>query len=329
MWYALTVCAVIFLAFLGAVYLADPRKPGERYRDNTSGEIATAEGRSYRSYMIAAGVVTVVLYLVLSFFFTWKTVDAGNVGLVKRFGAYTTVKAAGATFIWPWESITEAKIRNASHEVRMDGGENGSAASKESQEVFVVATVNYSLNQGCVQRLYTNYGDAYFETIIEPRVRQIFKAETVRFSAIEILPNREQIRKDTQEVLNTQLNASTLFGEGCVTGLDFLLTNVGFGESFTKAIEEKATATQQAAAEQNRVTIAENIAKQAVATAEGEARANVARARGDAQANRLRQRSLTPGLIQLAAIEKLNPKVSVIVCPPRTVCVPNAVVPVP
>ena len=58
--------------------------------------------------------------------------------------------------------------------------------------------------------------------------------------------------------------------------------------------------------------------------AEGEAKSNVARARGDASANRLRQRSLTPRLIQCEAIQKLNPNVQIIVCPPQSVCIPNS-----
>ena len=72
------------------------------------------------------------------------------------------------------------------------------------------------------------------------------------------------------------------------------------------------------------------IAQQKVEAAKGERDANVARAQGDAQANRLRQKSLTKMLVQWEAIQKLNPNVSVIICPPNSVCVPNAgVVPQP
>ena len=71
-------------------------------------------------------------------------------------------------------------------------------------------------------------------------------------------------------------------------------------------------------------------ANQKIAQAKGEATANVERARGDATANRLRQKSLTKLLIQQLAIEKLNPNVQVIVCPPQSVCIPNSgVVPNP
>ena len=63
--------------------------------------------------------------------------------------------------------------------------------------------------------------------------------------------------------------------------------------------------------------------EQQIAEAQGIAKSNIVRAQGDAKANRLRQQSLTPLLVQQQAIEKLNPKVQIIVCPPRTVCIPN------
>lgn len=297
-WFIIAAVAAIIIGLCVAVLVfagAAEETPGEAGR--------------WRAKALGALIGTLVLFIIVSLPFMWRSIDAGTVGLVKAFGAYTGVKEAGPTLIWPWESVQEARIRNASHELRMDGGPNGSAASKESQEVFVVATVNYSLAKECVQRLYTNYGSDYYATVIEPRARQIFKAESVRFAAVDILPNREQIRKETQEALAAQLNAENLFGEGCVTGLDFLLTNVGFGPEFTKAIEEKQVATQQAAAEENRVAIARNKASQLVATAQGEARQTRIRARADAYANRLRSKNLTPALVEWERIQKWQPEI--------------------
>lgn len=245
---------------------------------------------------VAVLIGSVCLYVVASFFFTWASVDAGYVGLVKQFGAYqTSVKDAGAVFHWPWQSIEQARVRNASHEVLMNdpnGGSNGSAASLESQEVFVVATFNYSLEKACVRDLYTNYGAAYYDTIVEPRIKQIFKAETVKFEAIKILPNREKIRRETQAELQKQLE------QYCIRGLDFLLKNVGFGPEFTKAIEEKQVATQQAVTERNRVEIARQQARQVVIAAEG-----------DRQAFKKRQQNLTPMLVEYERIQKWQPEI--------------------
>lgn len=285
LWMILT--AVFLIVFVGSLIgLTMPESRG------TAGAVAAASA---------------VLYVVMSFFFIYDKVEAGHAGLVKQFGAYQDgTKDAGAVFHWPWQSVEEVRIRNASHEIRMDnpgGGPNGGAASQESQEVFVVATLNYSLEKACVRDLYTNYGSSYYDTVIEPRVKQIFKAETVKFEAIKILPNRELIRRETQAELTKQLK------QYCVRGLDFLLKNIGFGKAFTAAIEEKQVATQLAAAEENRVKIAENKADQVAAAADGQARATVRLAKADAVANRLRGRNLTPNLVEWERIQKWQPEV--------------------
>ena len=107
------------------------------------------------------------------------------------------------------------------------------------------------------------------------------------------------------------------------------VTNLGFSQVYTDSIEAKQKQVQDAQRAQARVAQVEAEARQKVAEAEGEAKSNVARARGEAQANRLRRQSLTPALIQWEAIQKLNPNVAIIVCPPQTVCVPNSgIVPV-
>lgn len=284
MWYLTTILAslLIVVGVMGAVVLGGDER--------VTSDGTTVAGLRGKLLLSAAGVF--VLWLIVSMFFIWHSVNAGHVGLVKAFGAYTSVKEEGLVTTFPWESIEEARIRNASHELRMDGGPNGAAASKESQEVFVVATINYSLEKGCVEDLYRNYGSGYYETIIEPRAKQIFKAESVRFAAVEILPNREKIRRETQAELSKQLD------QYCVRGLDFLLTNVGFGPEFTAAIEDKQVATQQAAAEKNRVEIERQKARQVVIQAEA-----------DRIAFAKRTRSLSPLLVEYERIQKWQPEI--------------------
>lgn len=255
--------------------------------------LAIPEARARGAALLIGSTVA---FVVISLFFTISKVDAGYVGLVKQFGAYQEeVKDAGAVFHLPWQQIQQARIRNASHEVHMDnpsGGADGPAGSKESQQVFVTGTFNYSLEKNCVRDLYTNYGVSYYDTVIEPRIKQVFKAETVKFSAIDVLPNREKIRRETAAILSEQLQ------KYCVTGVDFLLKNVGFDPAFSEAIVQKQVATQQAAAERNKVEVAKAQASQLRV-----------QARADAYANRLRSRSLTPVLVEWERIQKWQPEV--------------------
>ena len=84
---------------------------------------------------------------------------------------------------------------------------------------------------------------------------------------------------------------------------DFLLTNIDFTEQFSQAIEETQVAEQNAKRE------AANVRR-----VQYEAQQKVAAARGEATAIRIRGRALrqNPTVIQLEAIEKLNPNVQVI-----------------
>lgn len=257
-----------------------------------------------RAQALTISGLTAIVWVLVSMFFIWHSVNAGHVGLVKAFGAYKGVKDSGLVTTWPWQQVEEARIRNASHKLIMDGQQgNGSAASKESQAVFVHATINYSLEKGCVQGLYENYGGSYYDTIIEPRAKQIFKAETVKFGAVDILPNREKIRRETQAELSKQLEPF------CVRGLDFLLENVGFGQEFEKAIEQKQVATQQALAAQNLVDVKKYEADQVIETAKGEAEKRRIEARADAYANKRRSQNLTPMLVEWERIQRWTPEI--------------------
>ena len=245
---------------------------------------------------------SVVAYIVISMFFVYDSVEAGHAGLIKQFGAYQeSTKDAGAVFHWPWQSIEQVRIRNASHEVRMDnknGGPDGPAGSRESQPVFVVATFNYSLEKRCVRDLYTNYGSSYYDTVVEPRIKQIFKAHTARYKSIAIVPQREKIRRETQADLAKQLR------QFCVRGVDFLLKNVGFDPEFEAAIVDKQVATQKAAAEANRIEVKKNIAQQGIETARGLATQTRLQAQADAYANRVRSRNLNRLLVEWERIQK-------------------------
>jgi prohibitin 2 len=299
-WYIITAIAsiLVMVLVLGGLVVGS----GDRVVKDSRGLEQTVKGVRGKAFLMAGGVA--VSWLALSLFFIWHSVEAGHVGLVRAFGAYTGVKEEGLVATWPWESIESARIRNASHELLMDGkASNGSAASKESQDVFVIATINYSLEKSCVEDLYRNYGASYYDTIIEPRAKQIFKAETVRFEAANILPNRERIRNETQRELERQLERF------CVRGLDFLLTNVGFGPEFTAAIEDKQVATQEAAAAKNRVQIAKREAEQKIETARGTATSTRIQAQADAYANKLRSRNLTRQLVEWERIQRWQPDI--------------------
>jgi regulator of protease activity HflC (stomatin/prohibitin superfamily) len=81
-----------------------------------------------------------------------------------------------------------------------------------------------------------------------------------------------------------------------------------YPETFKKAIEAKNNAVQTALTAENQVKTAEAEAKIKIARAEGNAKAMLTNARAEAEANQLKQRTLTPMLLQQQWIERWNGK---------------------
>lgn len=244
-----------------------------------------------------------------------KQIEAGHVGVVYQFGEIIDQKGEGLQFIAPWQEIRTESIRVQRH--RFD---NVSGFSSETQDVIVSATVNYQVDPAAVQRLYREVGPNWFDTLVEPRINQFFKAETVKYNTVDIAPNRETIRNDVKNELAKDLQ------EYSVTVEDLLIDNIDFTSQFKASIEEKQIATQNALREQERVAQreaealqrvaeAQGLADAEVARANGEAEARVVRARAQAEANRLLDESLTPLVIQFLAVDKLSPNVQIALIP--------------
>jgi hypothetical protein len=97
------------------------------------------------------------------------------------------------------------------------------------------------------------------------------------------------------------------------------IKNLGFSPEYTAAIEAKQKQVQEAAQ-----------ARARIGQIRAEAKQKIIAATADAKSNRLRRNSLNKLLIQQYAIDKLNPTVTTIICPPQSVCIPNAgVIPSP
>ncbi len=252
-----------------------------------------------------------------------KTVGQREVAIVYSFsGTIVDRKDPGVVTIWPWQHIKKENV-GIQHD-EWSFGEGNSAVSKDQQKVFGNLAVNYQINTANVLDLYKRVGAGWKTIIVNARVPQVFKEVTATYQTQDITANREKLREETRTRLQEELQPYD------IDVVDVFVTNLGFSKSYTDAIEAKQKQVQDAQRQEAKIREATAIADQAIATAKGEATANVARAKGEAQANRLRRQSLTPALIQWEAIQKLNPNVQIIVCPPQAICVPNSgITPVP
>ena len=256
--------------------------------------------KSARFPAVAAGVFAGIAIVGVTVGMSFAQVNAGNIGVVKAFGECNGTMQPGIHGKAPWESVDEVDTKTQKLVVEMDL-EQGSAVSSETQPVFATVVVNYRLEPEQVPALVCSDVGLDFESkVIEPRVRQVFKAETVQYKTVDVAPAREQIRTNVQVTLDGQLED---FG---IIVQDTLIENLGFAPEFLQAIEDKQVATQNALEAQERVQQAVHEAEQKVKAAEGEARALEEKARA------IRE---NPEVLQLEYIQKLNPNVEVIYLP--------------
>ncbi len=278
--------------------------------------------RPYRSLVTLVGMVFMLVMTLLNSF--WE-VDAGNVGLIRSFGAIVGQRSEGLQWYLPWQSLEEASVRVEGHRfVRAKTPEEQSTMlscfSKETQEVNVEATLNVHVSPTHIQQLYRTVGPRYFDILVAPRVLQAFKDEVVKYTSVEVAPHREDIRRVVRERLIRELKNNSIDVQ------DLLIDNIAFTKKFQDAIEEKQSQSQLALAEREKVSAEKAKADQALEVARGkagavlveaqkQAEANLVLAEAEAKANDLVSKSITPQLTQYTYAQKLAPNVSVMMIP--------------
>ncbi|HNM78472.1 MAG TPA: SPFH domain-containing protein [Tepidiformaceae bacterium] len=286
---ALVICGAVFLVGRAARSGATSGSP-ERFR----GTIA----------MVAAAVIFAIWAGLHTVTASVKPIEAGHVGVVYQFGEIVGQREEGLQFIAPWQTMRTESVQVQRHKF-----EDITAFSQETQDVFVIATLNYSVLPSAVQKLYREVGPNWFDVLIEPRIFNFFKEETVKYQTVDVGPNREAIRRAVQQRLSNEL------GPYSIQINDLLIDNIDFRPEFKQAIEQKQIAAQDALREQEKVKQKQFEAEQAVETAKGEANATRERANGQADANRALAASLTPEVIQFQAIQKLGDNIQIALIP--------------
>lgn len=252
---------------------------------------------------IVFGLIALAVGSTLSAFIQ---IPAGYVGVVRQFGAVTGATLdPGLHFVTPLVNSVD-QIDTRVKAIRVEGY---TAASKEQQDLFLDATLNYHIDPRSAPRIVQELGLDFEETIIRPRFLDIPKSVTDDYPTAIVLNSRDEIRTKATELLRLQLEPRGII----VDGISF--ENFSYSAAYNVAIEEKQAAQQQVETERQRLAQQEIIAQQKVATAHGEAEAQIERARGEAESNRLVAASLTDAILQNRYIEKLADNISVMLVP--------------
>lgn len=259
---------------------------------------------------ILIGVVAFIALVVV--FQSCERIDAGHVGVkVNLYGSGKGVddvtECTGMVFynpittkIYEFPTYIQHKEYKKTEEIDNSFIVN----SKDGSEFQVSPIMNYSVKREKVPAIFAKYRRSLPEIeegFLKTAVYDAFRLATNKYTADELISNRAVFEVEVRRLLEGQL-----LQEGFI--INQFTSNLIYPETFKRSIEAKNNAVQSALRAENEVKTAEAQAKIKVATANGNASAMLASARAEAEANSLKQKTITPMLLQLEWINKWNGK---------------------
>ena len=214
--------------------------------------------------LVAAGLLTAWLGI--------YRIEAGHVGIVKRFGNVVAVVDPGLHFKIPWADTTHImEVRERAFTIDLD------AASQDPLELPIKVTVNWLVKRSHVRDLYVQFGslDQFERRIILPRLNDSVKGVTSRYTVNDLLRKRAEYRDLSKKAFEDRIPEDVQ-----ITG--FSIVNIGFPPEYTKAIRDKQVAREQAETEKFVLDRQRLTSTQVTQSAEAQRDADKARADGRA-----------------------------------------------
>ncbi|MDE5578095.1 MAG: prohibitin family protein [Oscillospiraceae bacterium] len=251
--------------------------------------VVNVGGGAVRKIVTAVVILFIALIVVMNSF---TTVKAGHSGVVTTFGKVSeTVLAEGLHFKIPFIQdiiLIDNRVKKAEA--------NCTAASKDLQTVSSTIAVNYKVLNSYSARVYKDIGMDYEAVIITPSIQECVKAVTAKFTAEELITNRQAIGDQMMELLKDKISTY---------GIEIQIFNItafDFTDEYNAAIEAKQTAQQNALK-----------AEQDLQRIKVEAEQKIAQAQAEAEAYRLKSEQITPEILISNYIEKWDGKLPTVV----------------
>ncbi|MCF0075038.1 hypothetical protein LZD49_31430 [Dyadobacter sp. CY261] len=254
---------------------------------------------------IIIGILTTIV-LIIAFVvqpFSFENIDAGNVGIrINLYGSDKGVDNITLVTGRVWYNAWTTKIVEFPTYTQSVDYESFVITTRDAAEFKVDPKLNYHINPEKVPQIYRQYRRPLAEIqqgFMKNTIYDAYRIVANSFTSDSVMSNREVFEDRVQNVLTR-----TLGKDGFV--YDQLTSAITPPPSLRQMIDEKNASIQARLKAENQAKQAEAEAKVIIARAEGQAKATLIKARAEAEANQLRQKTLTPLLIQQEWVAKWN-----------------------
>ena len=263
-----------------------------------------------RVLWIGLAVVLVVWLLASTFKFVPPQTSAVVISYIAPGGYRKEPLQSGLHLLIPFvEYIETYSISNQTYTMASQASEGDlqrddsiRARTKDGQEVFIDASVIFSIDPKKVVDLHIIWQDRYDEGLVRPTARGIVRDVASQYGVEEIVSSK---RSEMEDTITTLLEEK--FAENDLVLVDFVLRDIHFSEEYAAAVEQKQIAEQQAQQAEFVIAQKKAEAEQARQTAQGQADAAVIAAQGAAQARLIEAEAEAKALDLIAAVLSKNP----------------------
>jgi len=241
---------------------------------------------------ITTWVIATLLILIFSVtaMTSCTRIDAGHEGiLVKLYGSDKGVQDVSLVTGRVWYNPFTEEVFEFPTFVQTIDYSPFTVNARDGSVFTVDPTISFRVLPGESPRIFSKYRkkiDQITETTLYNYTRDAFRIQFNLYTTDSIISNRQSFEDKVQQALGNALRKEGFDLEQMTSGLQY-------PDEIVKAVNLKNRAVQQALQVENELKVAE-----------AQARKKIVEAEAEAKANELRQRTLTPLLIQQQFIEK-------------------------
>lgn len=268
--------------------------------------------------LFLGAIAVLILIALLSQAFV--VIEAGTVGVVKRFGAVQGELAPGLHMIIPFLDRvvvfpTVKKTYEASESPETSQADYPdiiiSALTSDGQQIRVGITARFMIQPGKAAWILQNLGSErdFVEKVVKTEIRGSGRRVPTKFAAYDLYTKNSYV---AQQTLFDEV--SPKFQENGLILDELVLRNIIFTAEYARTLEEKQIALENITTEKNKLEQEKIRKEQKIVAAEG-----------DAKSIEIRQAALTknPTIIQWEFVQKLAPNIQWGVLPQNMVPLMN------